>query len=117
MAESLDKYRERDGVPRELYLRFKPLVDGSPVRGRFAFEAFRFEPAMSASWAVAATPDPGDTVIAVFDEAGRELESNVDELGSPGRIARWYEKGRLYWIACGRRGGGGGFSLGLRQGR
>ena len=49
---------------------------------------------------------PGDAIIALFDGEGKKLGANVDELGSPGRIAQWFAAGATYWIAAGGRGSG-----------
>jgi hypothetical protein len=97
--------------------RYGPFVSGIPVYPQDGFVVLRYEPGKTGKRSLAATPDPGDAVIALFDEAGRKIGSNVDELGTAGRLEHWFEDGEAYWIAAGGRGGspeGGGYRLLLR---
>ena len=112
IASGLEKYRPRGGLPIGDYLRFDIFVNGMPVTARPPMTAFRFEPETSGKLGVALVPDPGDGLIAVFDDAGIELEGNRDELGAAGHLARYFEKGKQYWLAVGRREAPGASSVG-----
>jgi len=63
-----------------------------------------------------ASPDPGDAVLAAFDDRGVKLAVSVDELGSAKGLALRMEGGRSYWIAACGRGARpeGAFSLEMR---
>jgi outer membrane protein assembly factor BamB len=83
-------------------------VAGIPVYPDDGFAILRFVPESKGKRTLLASPDPGDVVIALFDEQGRKLTSSVDEVGDASRIEQWFEAGRTYWIAAGGRGGQAG---------
>jgi hypothetical protein len=104
IASGLERYRSRGSTPLGDYLRFDLPVNGMPVAARPRFTAYRLQFEKGSRATIEIGPDGADAIIAVFDESGREIESNRDELGSPGRLARFFEKGRTYWVAVGHRG-------------
>jgi outer membrane protein assembly factor BamB len=88
-------------------------VSGIPVYPPDGFSVARYEAKEGSRRSFAASPDPGDAILALFDERGVKIAANADELGSPGRLTAWLEGGRTYWIAAAGRGARleGGFSL------
>jgi hypothetical protein len=114
MAGKLERFKPRDARPLGSYLRFDLFVSGIPVDVAQPFTAYRFEPVSSAKLTLRAEPDGGDALLIVFDGEGNELESNAGELGSPGSLFRWFEKGARYWIVAGSRVGEGDWRLVLR---
>lgn len=101
IAAALGRFKPVDGLDARSYLRFDLFVQGMPVDTAVAFTAFRYDATASGKRAFAAAPPGGGAVIAIFDDAGRELAASIDELGSSSSASAFLEKGRTYWIATG----------------
>jgi hypothetical protein len=101
IATALGRFKPGDGVEPGRYLRFDLFIQGMPVDVDIAFTAFRYEPPASARRGFAAEPASNGAIVAIYDEAGRELAASIDELGSTSRAAAYMEKGKTYWIVAG----------------
>jgi hypothetical protein len=101
ISTALGRFKPVDTVDKGRYLRFDLFTQGMPVDTEVAFTAFRYDSAASAKRSFAAEPAGDGAVVAIYDEAGRELAASIDELGSSSRAAAYFEKGRTYWIAAG----------------
>jgi hypothetical protein len=101
IAAAVGRFKTGDGIEARSYLRFDLFAQGMTVDTGVAFTAFRYEAAASAKRVFAARPAGAGAVIAIFDEAGREIAASIDELGSSSSASAYLEKGKAYWIAAG----------------
>jgi hypothetical protein len=101
IGAALGRFKNADGISPGRYLRFDLFTQGIPVDQDPAFTAFRYEASASAKRTFYAQPEAAGDVVAIFDESGRELAVNIDELGPVSRATSYLEKGRRYWVAVG----------------
>jgi hypothetical protein len=101
IAASIGRFKLGDSIEPRRYLRFDLFAQGIPVDTGVAFTAFRFESQESAKRSFAASPERAGSVIAIYDETGREIAASIDELRSSHSATAYFEKGKLYWIIAG----------------
>jgi hypothetical protein len=101
IASALERFKPRDSVPAEGYLRFDLFAQGIPVDAGVCFTAFRFDAAASGRRSFFAAPGKTGVVIAVYDRDGREIGVSIDEVGASSTAKAILEKGSVYWIAAG----------------
>jgi hypothetical protein len=101
IMSALGRFKPREPIDPERYLRFDLFAQGVPVDPGVAFTAFRFEPGSSSKRTFSAEPSSGGSVVAIYNEEGQELAASIDELGSVSRASSYLEKGKRYWIVAG----------------
>ena len=101
IATALGRFKPGDSIDPQRYLRFDLFAQGMPVDAEVAFTAFRYESPAGARRTFAARPASGGAVVAIYDEAGREVAASIDELGSTSSATAYLEKGRVFWIVAG----------------
>lgn len=108
----LDKYLNDHTAP-VVFDAIMPYVDLAPHTGRYAFSVYRYvAPEDAGDMAVEIFGQLGaalatDGISAIFDERGEELRGSIDEFGSHPSYTHWFDPGRLYYLALGRRDPGG----------
>ena len=104
MIADLSGRLEPDAFPDTVAV-LRPYVPGAPHEDGAAFTVFRYlAPAPSSERTVTVRQDgPGELLVHVYDEAGTALVSNSDEFGSHANFRYWFEAGRAYHIAVGRK--------------
>lgn len=108
----LDKYLNDHTAP-VVFDTIMPYVDLAPHTGRYAFSVYRYvAPEDAGDMAVEIFGRLGaalapDGISAVFDERGEELRGSIDEFGSHPSYTQWFDPGKLYYLAVGRRDPGG----------
>ncbi len=106
----LDKYIN-DHTALDLFGPFLPYVDMAPHDGILPFTVFRYTgPSeameMSVELSEADGSAPRNGIVAVFNEQGDEIRANVDEFGTHASFAFWFDPGKEYYLAVGRRDAG-----------
>jgi len=89
--------------PGSRLLRYGDFTQGLPIHPAEAVVILIFDAGKGGRLKLEASPDPGDAILAVFDESGRLLASSVDELGARSTLALSFAQGREYWIVAGGR--------------
>lgn len=108
----LDKYLNDHTAP-VAFDAIMPYVDLAPHTGRYAFSVYRYvAPEDAGDMAVEIFGQLGaalapDGISAIFDERGEELRGSIDEFGSHPSYTHWFDPGKLYYLAVGRRDPGG----------
>lgn len=108
----LDKYLNDHTAP-VVFDAIMPYVDLAPHTGRYAFSVYRYvAPEDAGDMAVEIFGQLGtalapDGISAIFDERGEELRGSIDEFGSHPSYTHWFDPGKLYYLAVGRRDPGG----------
>lgn len=108
----LDKYLNDHTAP-VAFGAIMPYVDLAPHTGRYAFSVYRYvAPEDAGDMAVEVFGQLGaalapDGISAVFDERGEELRGSIDEFGSHPSYTHWFDPGKIYYLAVGRRDPGG----------
>jgi hypothetical protein len=101
ISTAIGRFKAEDSAVEGRYLRFDLFAQGMPVDTGMDFTAFRYDCLSSSKRSFYAKPANLDTVIAIFDESGREMAASIDELGSSSSASGYLEKGRVYWIVAG----------------
>lgn len=108
----LDKYVNDHTAPL-VFDTIMPYVEMAPHTGRYAFSVYRYvAPEDAGDMAVEIFGQLGaalapDGISAIFDERGEELRGSIDEFGSHPLYTHWFDPGKLYYVAVGRRDPGG----------
>lgn len=108
----LDKYVNDHTAPL-VFDTIMPYVEMAPHTGRYAFSVYRYvAPEDAGDMAVEIFGQLGaalapDGISAIFDERGEELRGSIDEFGSHPSYTHWFDPGKLYYVAVGRRDPGG----------
>ena len=108
IASSLEKFKPRNGLPLDRYLRFDLFADGLPIGGEVPFVALRRSAGKAEKGLLYAAPEGGRILLAIFSESGEELSANVDELGAEARHEARFDEGKTYWLLTGRLDAEGG---------
>lgn len=108
IASSLEKFKPRNGLPLDRYLRFDLFEDGLPIGPEVPFVALKRSAGKAEKGLLYAAPEGGRILLAIFSEAGEELSANVDELGAEARHEARFDEGKAYWILTGRLDAEGG---------
>jgi hypothetical protein len=107
----LDKYLVDHSIA-ELAGPLLPYVDMAPHDGIRPFTVFEYlAPERSGEMVLElfeadGKTRPGDGIVSVFDERGEEIKANVDEFGSHPSFNHWFDAGKRYYLAIGRRAPG-----------
>ncbi len=107
----LDKYLVDHSIA-ELAGPFLPYVDMAPHDGILPFTVFEYlAPEQSGEMVLElfegdGKARPKEGIVSVFDESGEELKANVDEFGSHPSLNHWFDAGKRYYLAVGRRAPG-----------
>lgn len=108
----LDKYLNDHAAPLA-FGTIIPYVDYAPHTGRLAFSVYSYRaPDDAGEMAVEIFGELGaalapDGISAIFDESGEELRGSIDEFGSHPSYTHWFDPGKIYYVAVGRRDPGG----------
>ncbi len=104
----LDKYLVDHSIA-ELAGPFLSYVDLAPHDGVLPFTVFAYPaPEQSGEMVLElfeadGKTQPNDGIVSVFDEGGEEIKANVDEFGSHPSFNHWFDAGKRYYLAVGRR--------------
>jgi hypothetical protein len=101
ISSALGRFKGKDEADAREYLRFDIFVQGMPIDAETDFTAFRYQAASDAKRLFSAKPPSQGEVVAIYDDAGREIAASIDELGSISSASAFLEKGRTYWIVAG----------------
>lgn len=101
ISEALGRFKPGESIEPRRYLRFDLFAQGIPVDTGVAFTAFKLEASSSAKRSFFAKPASGGSVVAIYDESGREMAASIDELASSSIATAYLEKGKAYWIVAG----------------
>ncbi|MFH2113103.1 MAG: PQQ-binding-like beta-propeller repeat protein [Spirochaetota bacterium] len=97
----LEKY-VRNHTPQ--LVTFMPYVDGAVHEGPSAFTVLAYGPVeIGGEYWLTWDGEDRDVVLALFNERGDELRSNLDEFGAHDTFSYHLDKGGLYFIALGRQ--------------
>jgi hypothetical protein len=108
----LDKYLHDHTAPL-VFDTIMPYVEMAPHTGRYAFSVYRYvAPEDAGDMTVEIFGQLGaalapDGISAIFDDRGEELRGSIDEFGSHPSYTQWFDPGKLYYVAVGRRDPGG----------
>jgi hypothetical protein len=98
---ALGRFKRDDSTDPRRYLRYDLFAQGMPIDTSVAFTAFRYSSPMSAKRIFTVKPADTSAVIAIYNDAGREIAASIDELGSGSSAMAYLDKGRIFWIVAG----------------
>ncbi len=101
LETALGRFKPGDLAEPKRYLRFDLFSQGMPVDTEVAFTAFRYDCLASGKRSFGAKPGAAGTVVAIYDDAGREIAASIDEVGSSSSAGAYMEKGKRYWVVAG----------------
>jgi outer membrane protein assembly factor BamB len=101
IAAALGRFKPAEAQDPTAYLRFDLFTQGMPVDKSVAFTAFAFDPESDSRKTFYAKPSVNGSVVAIYNEEGREIAASIDELGSTSSASAYMRKGKRYWIVAG----------------
>jgi hypothetical protein len=101
VAAALGRFKPAEALDPASYLRFDLFVQGMPLDTAVAFTAFAYDSEASARRTFFAKPSVSGSVVAIYNEEGREIAASIDELGSTSSASAYMHKGKRYWIVAG----------------